>query len=78
MPPGYRGGRRGEDQADLGDHKLDTIIEQVERDVFERQELTNYKIQAKLLERQLEVEDTVIETILRLVINFAEKKILKK
>lgn len=37
--------------------------------------MANYKALAKTLERQLETEDTLIETILRLVINFAEDKV---
>ena len=47
MPPGYRA-RRGDDNAEDNLYK---VIEEVERDIFERQELANYKTQAKLVER---------------------------
>ena len=49
MPPGYGGRNRG-DAANQEDY-LDKVIEEVERDIFERQELANYKAQAKLVER---------------------------
>ena len=74
MPPGYRA-RRGDDNAEDNLYK---VIEEVERDIFERQELANYKTQAKLVERKIETEATLIETILRLVINQAEERGLKK
>jgi len=40
----------------------------VEDDIFEKQEQPGFKAQAKFVERQLETEDTLIETVLRLVI----------
>jgi hypothetical protein len=45
----YRDFRGGEDE----DRKLDTIIEALEREVFERQEVPHFKAQAKFIERQL-------------------------
>ena len=49
MPPGHRGRNRG-DAAEQDDY-LNKVIEEVERDILERQELANYKAQAKLIER---------------------------
>jgi len=66
--------RAGEEEADNGLKKLDLVIEKVERDLFEKLEHAGFKAQAKFMERQLETEDTLIETILRLVIQFAEEK----
>ena len=46
----------------------------VEDDILEKKEQAGFKAQAKHLERQLETEDTLIETVLRLVIQFTEEK----
>lgn len=51
--PGMPPRRQIEDPAELGDQKLDYIIEHVEKCVFELQEMANYKSLAKTLERQL-------------------------
>lgn len=40
----------------------------VEEEIFDKLEQASYKAQAKFVEKQLEAEDTLIETILRLVI----------
>lgn len=78
MPPGYRGyGARNRGDGEDPNEHIDKVIENVERHVFDRQELANYKAQAKLIERQIETEDTLIETILRLIINQSDDRLIK-
>ena len=50
------------------------MIARVEDDIFDKLEQTGFKAHARIVEKQLETEDTLIETILRLVIQFAEDR----
>lgn len=54
--------------------RIESVIMHVEDDILDKKEQASFKAQAKFLERQLETEDNLIETVLRLVIQFAEEK----
>ena len=49
------------------------MIKRVEADIFEKVDTVQYKSVARQLERQLDTEDLLVETLLSLVISFAEE-----
>ena len=69
MPPRHR-----DEPIQAVTDKIESVIARVEDDIFDKLEQTGFKAQARIVEKQLETEDTMIETILRLIIQFAEDR----